>query len=410
MKKKLLKLALSAFVFALPLGAWADGSAAVKSWDFTTALSSTDVTNLNADGTNWDLETKYRNKKSITDAELVANSVTIAKTAGLKFTLNNPNRVRLNADGSRLELLAAGQKIKIEGLTAGQMVYIISSSNNSSEPTRYLAATSNLTVKSGFTQPSTYVSRVYNAAAVTADGSVEFTSTNGAVYIYSIAVYNVDKSYTETNTETVTNTTDNLLIERTFQVGKWNTLCLPYSLTADEVNRTFGAGTKVADYTSESANTLTFTVGSTVTRGKPCLIKPALATSGIFRPNQGANRTAADVEHGNYTFTGIYAKTVLTTNDYYFATNNTIKKANGTNNLKAFRAYMKYTGGTPAHELTLAIEDNGETTYIRSVDVEGLEIESNSPVYNLKGQKMAESMENLPKGVYVKDGKKFVIK
>ena len=43
--------------------------------------------------------------------------------------------------------------------------------------------------------------------------------------------------------------------------------------------------------------------------------------------------------------------------------------------------------------------------------IEGVEMDAdkNAPVYNLQGMKMQDA-ENLPKGIYVKNGKKFVVK
>lgn len=42
-------------------------------------------------------------------------------------------------------------------------------------------------------------------------------------------------------------------------------------------------------------------------------------------------------------------------------------------------------------------------------DVEMDAEDRNAPVYNLQGMKMQDA-ENLPKGIYVKNGKKFVVK
>ena len=46
---------------------------------------------------------------------------------------------------------------------------------------------------------------------------------------------------------------------------------------------------------------------------------------------------------------------------------------------------------------------------INGVVVDGDDADKNAPVYNLQGMKM-QNADNLPKGIYIKGGKKFVIK
>ena len=50
-----------------------------------------------------------------------------------------------------------------------------------------------------------------------------------------------------------------------------------------------------------------------------------------------------------------------------------------------------------------------DVTAINDVLIDGNAADRNAPVYNLQGMKMQDA-ENLPKGIYVKNGKKFVVK
>ena len=50
-----------------------------------------------------------------------------------------------------------------------------------------------------------------------------------------------------------------------------------------------------------------------------------------------------------------------------------------------------------------------DVTAINDVLIDGNATDRNAPVYNLQGMKMQDA-ENLPKGIYVKNGKKFVVK
>lgn len=405
-KRTLLKTMLLALAM-MPVGAWADAPAAAKSWDFTTALATgtgSDAENLEADTENWDTSTKYRNKKAVSNAQLTANGSTLTWTAGLKFNLTQANSVRIQG-GTNLQLLRAGQSITIEGLTAGQIVYIIS---NAGAAGRYLEATTGIDVKAGFCATTTKADRDWNIGVAT-ETSITITSKVGGVNIYSIAVYDASMSVSQDDTSSsLTSTKQNIFVSRPFTKGVWNTLCLPFDLKASEVKSIFGEGTTWATYTGASENTLTFT-GSTATISKdvPVLIKPELDVNGLFYPNASLGKTAGTVEYGNYTLTGIFSKTILTTDDIYVASGDKLKAGNGTNSLKAFRAYFKYTGGSsPASELFLNID--GETTAIS--EVIGLEVITDGPVYNLNGQQVSTTKEGLAKGMYIMNGKKFIVK
>lgn len=405
-KRTLLKTMLLALAM-MPVGAWADAPAAAKSWDFTTALATgtgSDAENLEADTENWDTSTKYRNKKAVSNAQLTANGSTLTWTAGLIFNLTQGNSVRIQG-GTNLQLLRAEQSITIEGLTEGQIVYIIS---NAGAAGRYLDATTGIDVKAGFCATTTRADRDWNIGVATGT-SITITSKVGGVNIYSIAVYDASMSVSQDDTSSsLTSTKQNIFVSRPFTKGVWNTLCLPFDLKASEVKSIFGEGTTWATYTGASENTLTFT-GSTATISKdvPVLIKPELDVNGLFYPNASLGKTAGTVVNGNYTLTGIFSKTILTTDDIYVASDDKLKAGNGTNSLKAFRAYFKYTGGSsPASELFLNID--GETTAIS--EVIGLEVITDGPVYNLNGQQVSTTKEGLAKGMYIMNGKKFIVK
>ena len=92
--------------------------------------------------------------------------------------------------------------------------------------------------------------------------------------------------------------------------------------------------------------------------------------------------------------------------NYYAAflgANNTIFKAAG-GKMNGFRAYFAIPNSVKASELRVVID--GTATSIKSINSEV--VESNAPVYNLQGQRVDGS--NLTPGIYVKAGKKFVVK
>jgi hypothetical protein len=86
-----------------------------------------------------------------------------------------------------------------------------------------------------------------------------------------------------------------------------------------------------------------------------------------------------------------------------------IAKMGATTKATYYRAFIsdKRTAGAPA--LSLGFDDGNGTTDIKRIeDVDGMEIISDGAIYNLQGVRM--SNDNLPRGIYVRNGKKFVVK
>ena len=68
--------------------------------------------------------------------------------------------------------------------------------------------------------------------------------------------------------------------------------------------------------------------------------------------------------------------------------------------------------GTSSNSKVLAIDGEGGTTDINGIVTEVLGDKAMEGVYNINGQKVADgtSLKNLPKGIYIMNGKKYVIK
>ena len=117
-----------------------------------------------------------------------------------------------------------------------------------------------------------------------------------------------------------------------------------------------------------------------------------------------------------YTFTGTYKavpSATMIANGYYAMGGGDLIQSDGSNDLKPYRWYMKVESRNPSYNASNAaktitinvIDEEGETT----TGVEELQmINCKSPVYDLNGRKVNEN--NLKPGIYVKNGKKFVVK
>lgn len=269
-------------------------------------------------------------------------------------------------------------------------------------------------------------------------GAKTFTITfaangkNNRFFLDEVMVKNVAESgETETLTldESDTNTLEaktgvNVTLKRSMVENEWNTICLPFDVTVEQATAAFGEGVKIAQLDDKSTGkTLTFKTVDVIKATAPYLIKPTIAapTEGykfegvtIKADDKGNVAPGAVMTEGLYGFVGVYNPVDATENiqstvfngDCYAAflgANNTIFKAAG-GTMKGFRAYFAIPNGTATSALRVNID--GTATSIKNIDSEV--VESNAPVYNLQGQRVDGN--NLTPGIYVKAGKKFVVK
>lgn len=114
------------------------------------------------------------------------------------------------------------------------------------------------------------------------------------------------------------------------------------------------------------------------------------------------------------------SKVGITTDDYFFQ-----QSKNGTMKLYPYPAGKKYgirgfsgwfhrnNSISNAHELSLSLFDDSSTTPIETVKVDDLNRDTSGKVYSISGVLMknnAADLNNLSKGIYVVNGKKYVVK
>lgn len=266
-----------------------------------------------------------------------------------------------------------------------------------------------------------------------ADGSA-FTVTSGnalAISKIEITPNKVDETTAITlNENAESNTIEaktgvNVTLKRSMVANEWNTICLPFDVPAKQATAVFGDNVKIAALDENSTGTtLSFNSVKAITASVPYLIKPSIASpadgynfKGVTIKDDGKGKVVAPkpvMTEGLFGLVGIYnkvdvnedIKNTLFSGDCYAAflgDGNKIYKA-GTGKTKGFRAYFAIPKSASASALRVVID--GTATSIKNIDSEV--VESNAPVYNLQGQRV--NGNNLTPGIYVKAGKKFVVK
>lgn len=197
----------------------------------------------------------------------------------------------------------------------------------------------------------------------------------------------------------------NLVVNRNFKKG-WSTLCLPFGITPEQI----GAEGAQA-FTSESNNVLNFSKVENMEANTPYIVYFSTEKSDpMYFGVKVENTEAKSVNNsGNFTFKGNYTAGMNMDGLYGVATidgEQKIVKGSTNSTLPATCAYFTNSG---TMEDAYAIRLEGEE--ITGINAINNGVAEDGAVYNLQGVKVSDtSMKNLPAGLYIMNGKKFIIK
>lgn len=265
----------------------------------------------------------------------------------------------------------------------------------------------------------------YDLCWVGSAKEVVFTNTDQARATKIIVTVEVPKAknYTldETKTDNVIETYENanVTLQRTLEASHWNSFCVPFALDKDQVTQYFGEGTQLRTYEGRCENNIVYFANvENIEAGKPYIMKPGNAV--VQNPTfEGVSMVATGLdENGNpqavgdastVQMKGIYNHVTLVqdkTNIYIGAGNKFYYPADAEAcQMNGLRAYFIVPEGTDIKKLRANLD--GATTSLGEIfDTE----ESNTPVYNLQGQCVGNSLSTLKSGIYVQNGKKVVVK
>lgn len=194
-------------------------------------------------------------------------------------------------------------------------------------------------------------------------------------------------------------------LKRTFVANKWNTLVLPFAVSAEDVKAKFGNDAKVVEYSNAEDVNINFTTSTNgIKANVPVLIMPAAVNAEDTYTFNSVSIVVADpkADGTSYSFVGRYQPYNLVNDDYMLYADKWWKTETGDKyKIKAFRAYIKAKTPAAAKQLNLVID--GQTTGLKLNTVNG-NIEGET--YNIAGQRVANSY----KGLIIKNGKKIIKK
>ena len=190
-------------------------------------------------------------------------------------------------------------------------------------------------------------------------------------------------------------------LARQLSADNWNTFCVPFSMTAEQVTTAFGNGTEIRKMKNVEGSVMNFEAATTIEAGVPCLVKPGTTTgttitvSGVTMTNLAAQSVGDE----NYKFIGTYSPVSLATDgtNLFLQSNGKLAKpAASSNTMKGMRAYFHVPAGTNAR-----ISIDGNTTGVE--ELKDSRIKSKS-VYDLGGRKIVKPSN---KGIFIQNGKKY---
>lgn len=231
----------------------------------------------------------------------------------------------------------------------------------------------------------------------------------------SIKIY-VDYPVIDLAEESANNlkTLDNTYVKlnRTLVANKWNTLCVPFAISEEEIKANFGEGTLVEKFDAVNGNTVNFANATSIEAGVPYLIKPTVAgTTYTFNGKEVSADAPKPEGNDDVTFQGIYSPTDITNNGTVKAAGVTedgkVLFVNPGSQTKAFRCFFTISDNTSITPAMLKISIKGVETAINSIVMDNSNATDNA-VYNLQGQRV--NGNSLTKGIYIKNGKKFAVK
>lgn len=220
----------------------------------------------------------------------------------------------------------------------------------------------------------------------------------------------------------------NVTLNRKFGANKWYSVVLPFSVSQKQMKSVFGPDVKVLHYSDVTGTDLNLFEHfyQMIVGGTPVLVKPSQeVTNPVFNNVTLTSQKVVDIVNSDYKCTGSWNNVDFPEYSYFIdAKTNSFylydpkKVTTGTTpHAGAFRSWIISNSNNPAAaaQLTMhinGIEEQGETTAIWNAISGNDDAEvASKGIYSLSGQKMnAADTRSLPKGIYIVNGKKFIVK
>ena len=224
----------------------------------------------------------------------------------------------------------------------------------------------------------------------------------------------------------------NVRVKRTIKANEWSTICLPFAMTAEQIQTAFGVGVTVELGDADSYETtenddgdivginIKFNDVTSIEANHPYIIRvskdiASFDVDGVdVAPAARERNRRKSMGSGSY-FIGNYANQTEVPEFCLFLSGNKFWYSIGDTKMKAFRGYFDLkdvlTEVEEAEARISFIFDNSEATGISATLNDNGEMINDNAVYDLQGRRVSESViqnSKLRKGLYIVNGKKVI--
>ena len=222
---------------------------------------------------------------------------------------------------------------------------------------------------------------------------------------------NISTVISENNGKTV-----NVTLKRTISKDYLNPVCLPFDLSAEKIAEVFGVGSVVSDYTSVEGTVMNFTPVNTMTANHPYIVQATESfdtknIAGVTLKTYENKENSVEFENTNHTFLGTFIGSpsiVVFSKDVemklFLGKDGNLYHPTSGSKMKGMRAYFDVTDLTSSEA---KVNIGGSLSSIGKL-MNGEAI--TGKVYNLNGQYVGNTLDGLAKGLYIMNGKKYVVK
>lgn len=202
-------------------------------------------------------------------------------------------------------------------------------------------------------------------------------------------------------------------LKRKLYTDEWNSLCLPFPLSAAQIAELWGARTKVARLTGDSETKLSFSICDNIEAGKPCLLNPESVNQDHtyeIKDIKVSTWNNSDLQYivGSTRMKGFFSPTTINKGSYVIGEANKVYHLVSDMKAKGFRCYFEDVSGRNL-QLTWGIDDN-------TTGIDGTFVAPQAPkvgnIYTVNGQlvRRNSTAAGLAPGVYIMNGIKLIVK
>ena len=207
--------------------------------------------------------------------------------------------------------------------------------------------------------------------------------------------------------------TVNVTLKRTISDTYLNPFCVPFDMTADQITAVFGEGSVVSAFTSVTGKVMNFEKVATITAGQPYIVQATKASTEIsldnvemkLEPGSNVKQNSSEL---SMSFNGIVSPYTFKKNDgteLFLDKNGNLRYPSTVGSqMKGMRAYFEVLDGI-GNEAKVNI-GGGLSPIDKLMNGEAM----TGKVYNLNGQYVGNTLDGLAKGLYIMNGKKYVVK